>query len=88
MLRLCKFPKSYKFVKIGLKLYNPTDTARYWSKKDYFLASWQEADEYLPAGYYYHSCHSSVQAVKAAQKKYGGAVFHRSQLVFCYAEEF
>lgn len=88
MLRLRKFPIGYKFVKIGLKLYNATDTARYWSKKDYFLASWEGAVEYLPAGYYYHSCHSSMQAAKAAQKKYGGAVFHRSQLVFCYAEEF
>lgn len=92
MLKLCKFSvkyPGYKYVKNMYKLYNITDTARYWSKKDYIVASWTAADEIYKAGYYYRSCYTTLQAAEAAIKKYGaGKIFHKSELVFCYCEEF
>lgn len=88
MLKLCKLSCVYKFVKIRLKLWNATEIAQYWSKNDYILASWEDHSESWYSAGYYHSCHTTVQAAKAAQKRYGRIVFHRPQVIFCHKKEF
>lgn len=85
----CVKLQGYKYVKKKFRMYNTTETARYWSKKDYFVGSWEAACELWPAGYYYRSCYTTLRAAQAAIKKLGaGKIFHRSELVFCDINEF
>ena len=92
MLKICNFSvkyAGYRYVKKVFRLYNATETCQYWSKKDYIVGSWEAGDEVMPAGYYYWSCHTTrVAAEKKATTLQAGKVFHRSQIVFCQANEF
>ena len=50
---------------------------------------WEAGDDIMPAGYYYWSCHTTQAAAeKKAATLQAGKVFHRSQIIFCRADEF
>jgi len=91
MLKLGNFSvkcPGYKYVKKMFRVYNATDICQHWSKKDYIVASWDAGDDFMPAGYYYQSCYSTMQAAKKQAALITGKVFHRSQIIFCIASEF
>lgn len=91
MLKLCNFSvrcPGYKYVKKMFRVYNATDICQHWSKKNYIVVGWEAGDEVMPAGYYYRSCYSTQRAAEKQAALINGKVFHRSQIIFCIANEF